>query len=282
MRTSPRSGVTSCIAVRNRVVLPEPFGPRTAIASVRAEARVHAPQHVTLPEGDVDVVELEARHGGLGDHRGRVGRVVVVGWHLGGGGVSHPRQHDVERHLHGRSGPPAPGSRATSPRYVTRPSSMASTRSGRNASASSTRCSTMTTAWPASASPRSSVSSPRRRRRIEVGERLVDDVHARPQHERAGHGQELSLASREVGRLPADEWPDPGVADHLPDPRDDLGRRHRRCSRGRTPAPTRPWRRRSAWPDPAAGCRSPGRSRAGAGRSSAVPRCARCPCSSPL
>ena len=62
--------------------------------------------------------------------------------------------------------------------------------------------------------------------RIEIRERLVDDVDAWPEHERPCHGQELTLSAGQGGGRPADEVLDSRLGHHLPDPLADLRRRH--------------------------------------------------------
>ena len=147
-RTAPASGSTRLIAVRNSVVLPEPFGPSTATASPRAEVGAHAAEDVPFAERHVDRRRTPSRDGpGSSSRRGssparRRSPVPRAG------------EDDLERKLDGVGsaprGIPSPV-RGTS--HVRRPSPAPGPDAA--ASASSTRCSTMTTACPASARPRS-------------------------------------------------------------------------------------------------------------------------------
>ena len=59
-------------------------------------------------------------------------------------------------------------------------------------------------------------------RRIEVGERLVDDVQPGLHHQDPGHRQQLALAARQGRRLAAEEGLDPGAVGDVPDAVADL------------------------------------------------------------
>ena len=59
---------------------------------------------------------------------------------------------------------------------------------------------------------------PRRGQRVEVRQRLVDDVQLRREHQDAGHREELALTAGECRRLAAEQVLDPGGRRYLRDP----------------------------------------------------------------
>jgi hypothetical protein len=61
---------------------------------------------------------------------------------------------------------------------------------------------------------------------VQVRERLVEEVDARPAGERAPHRHALPLAARELGRLAVQQLTEGQERAHLPDPFRDLGGRH--------------------------------------------------------
>ena len=63
-------------------------------------------------------------------------------------------------------------------------------------------------------------------RRVEVGQGLVDDEDPRPEHEDAGHREELALAAGQGRRLATEQVLDPGAGRHVADPLADLLARH--------------------------------------------------------
>ena len=59
-------------------------------------------------------------------------------------------------------------------------------------------------------------------RRVEVGERLVEQEHLRVAHDRAADGDALALAARELARLAVEQVRDPEPLGRLPDARVDV------------------------------------------------------------
>ena len=60
------------------------------------------------------------------------------------------------------------------------------------------------------------------RRRVEVGQRLIDHEQARPHHQRASHREQLPLPARKPRRLAAAQRTDTGALHHLADATTDL------------------------------------------------------------
>ena len=262
-RIAPPVTASSRIAVRNSVVLPEPFGPRTATTSPRPN-RASTPCRISCSP----IAASTPRNSSRGAARRPgvpAGRSADRGRrrHLGPATRSRdPLEHDLERQLDGLRDRRRRGSPSTAPEVAGRPRFEVQHAVGPELERLLDAVLDDDDRAALVGQVAQQCQQPFRGGRVEVGERLVDDVQPRPHHQDAGHRQELPLAAGQRAGLATEQRLDPGLLDDLADPVADLARAARPGSPARTRAPPRPSRRRSAWPGPAARCRSSARCRA--------------------
>ena len=211
-RTTPVGRADEAHRVRKSVVLPEPFGPRTATVSRSAERRGRRREDLAI------AVAGDGRRG----TRGAAAPARWARW------VRSVRARSVRprRPLHQAPHPgcrlaragPARGSTSNgslttagsatrrnpsrSPRYEIAPSSSIQhpIRSQLERLLDAVLDDHDRLALVGELAERRE--EPGRRRRVEVGERLVDDEQPRPQHQDPGDREQLPLAAGELGRLP--------------------------------------------------------------------------------
>ena len=211
---------SSRIAVRKSVVLPEPFGPRTATTSAGPN-RASTPCRIWV----CPIAAVTPRNSSRGAASAGAGL-----WTAGssttravglGGGVRGPPGHDLERQPDGgRIGDIEEA--VDRSEIAGRPSSRYSTRSG----ASAERLLDPMLDDDDRGSLVGQCAQERQqafgRGRIQVGERLVDDEQPRPHHEDGGHRQELPLAARQGRGLAPEQGSIPAWLGDLADPVRDL------------------------------------------------------------
>ena len=214
------------MAALNSVVFPDPFGPRTATLSRGDPAGpAHVVEHGAPLVSRPHAAPLEPRR-----PRDRSAGPEAPG-HARRSRRSMARSRAlaraiVERKLDGWRGPRRAKKPPSSPEVADRSRRRGTARGPAwRARASSTRCSTMTTAVPFVREAAHEAQQSLGRQRVEVREGLVKHDEARHQHERARDGHLLRLAARELVGGAFGEVLQLGPGDHATERLGDLGRR---------------------------------------------------------